>query len=1197
MIVYTILQGASSDHPDATRGEKYMKKTSFARRMLALALTLILGLGGVLSAFAEQGDTPVRFLMTAGLRYAAPQFRDNYSDAFLLDARVNDLQYEQLDGLMNSMFALGRSRKALGGDYLLIGGGMTYNSESENHEALTARLAQFESESGVKVITVNGPGDLYNRNSATFADGKRVRSLITTTSAMYRDLYADFGPDLAVATYKKSGNSRGSCSYAVDMGSMRLIVIDAAYYADDIMTAAGDKTVTGRIDDQLMVWLQAQCAAAIRAGQTPVGFCGWDLLGGGFDPAGALENGESAGALLADAGMHYFFSAGSGRSDVCSVMSENGEIIYGVSVSNLTSFPNQLRWCECDGKTLTTDIVDVDEVLPVTKRPDADGHVTVYDQPYRVTASLRVQFADYDIARYLTDKFDNFLINGLIPGVQQYQTIENYLQASMNIDAKAWLDEFLGGGVDILGSFAVFDSSNVLNLLNNSILPQLKDGLLKDPEGFSDMVYDGLKSVTEAEVSSVCCTKYLDTYGFGNVMRGGSYGELLLSLAVVSRCGNEDISDDKFLVDVGENLRTGVLVPYIARVLGLGVGRDILLDGILDNVTVQPEYLLFLDDTEDSLGSYIQTGFKYLMAMYRQEPTYAGLFRALISSRILAGLMGEYGSTPEDVLETYIEKYFSGSRAESIGEQLYAYFSFYTSDDDPVVRGDEGTYRYLGPVTPDPARAHKETVSRLTVTVGADPTSEIGLSWYTTTVCRNTHIELYRDGGDFRGGHYIGVPGADAEIDAQEVRVSYAAVDLGIAALGRRTEWMMRHTVKLTGLPAGSDFVCRVGDAQADAWSGDVTFSTADDGRNVTFIHVAETAGVAKSEYASALNVLNCIDSLYPDADFVVHTGNYTVGGDDSRQWSMLLDTMPAVTAGFTFAPAAGTAEKGNAAVAENFLLPTADGANGAYYSFNYNNVHVTVLDMTKNKLRGGLSDEQTAFLREDLAAAGARWKVLAIHGDVFSGAKTADTRNHKTYYGEVTSLADELGIDLVLTGSEGVYTRTDSVFLGKTDQSPMVSYPFDGKYYKTLVKPKGTVYSALGPSGSACTQTVDYESVDTKNGVAARELDSDKPMFTSYTVRGDDLLLRTYTLDGKKATLVDSLLIKKAEPSVLRGDVNSDGKLTAKDARLALRISARLEPNVTDRMLKIADLDGDGKVTAGEARRILRASAKLETL
>ena len=376
-----------------------------------------------------------------------------------------------------------------------------------------------------------------------------------------------------------------------------------------------------------------------------------------------------------------------------------------------------------------------------------------------------------------------------------------------------------------------------------------------------------------------------------------------------------------------------------------------------------------------------------------------------------------------------------------------------------------------------------------------------------------------------------------------------------------------------------------------------MTFSTADGGREVTFIHIAETAGVAKSEYAGAINVLNCVDSLYPDADFVVHTGNFTVGGDDYKQWSMLLDTMPSVTAGKVFVPAAGAAEKGTTAVADNFLPPVPADAKGAYYSFDYNNVHVAVLDMTKNRLRGGVADEQTAFLREDMAAAGSRWKVLVVHGDVYTGAKTADTRNHTTYLGEVTTLADELGIDLVLTGSEGVYTRTDSVFLGRTDQSPQVSYPFDGKYYRTLVKPKGTVYCALSPSGSACAGQVEYESVDTKYAVAAREVDPDEPLFTAYSVRGDDLLLRTYAIDGRKATLIDSLLIKKAEPSFLRGDLDGDGKVTAKDARLALRISASLEPNATDFMRRAADLDGSGKVTASEARRILRASARLETL
>lgn len=61
------------------------------------------------------------------------------------------------------------------------------------------------------------------------------------------------------------------------------------------------------------------------------------------------------------------------------------------------------------------------------------------------------------------------------------------------------------------------------------------------------------------------------------------------------------------------------------------------------------------------------------------------------------------------------------------------------------------------------------------------------------------------------------------------------------------------------------------------------------------------------------------------------------------------------------------------------------------------------------------------------------------------------------------------------------------------------------------------------------------------------------------------------------------------------KGDVNLDGKIEAKDARLALRASARLE-TLTEEQLKLADIDGDGKVEASDARRILRYSAKLDS-
>ena len=69
------------------------------------------------------------------------------------------------------------------------------------------------------------------------------------------------------------------------------------------------------------------------------------------------------------------------------------------------------------------------------------------------------------------------------------------------------------------------------------------------------------------------------------------------------------------------------------------------------------------------------------------------------------------------------------------------------------------------------------------------------------------------------------------------------------------------------------------------------------------------------------------------------------------------------------------------------------------------------------------------------------------------------------------------------------------------------------------------------------------------------------------------------------------------SEPTLdfMLGDVDGNGKITAADARTALRIAAQLIAG-DDRQLLAADVDGNGKVTAGDARKILRVGAKLAT-
>lgn len=83
--------------------------------------------------------------------------------------------------------------------------------------------------------------------------------------------------------------------------------------------------------------------------------------------------------------------------------------------------------------------------------------------------------------------------------------------------------------------------------------------------------------------------------------------------------------------------------------------------------------------------------------------------------------------------------------------------------------------------------------------------------------------------------------------------------------------------------------------------------------------------------------------------------------------------------------------------------------------------------------------------------------------------------------------------------------------------------------------------------------------------------------------------------IEQKKCTVCGTILEEREIAAVrMSGDVNNDGKVTAADARSALRAAAKLD-SFTDEQIAIADMDGDGKITAADARKILRISAKLD--
>lgn len=97
-------------------------------------------------------------------------------------------------------------------------------------------------------------------------------------------------------------------------------------------------------------------------------------------------------------------------------------------------------------------------------------------------------------------------------------------------------------------------------------------------------------------------------------------------------------------------------------------------------------------------------------------------------------------------------------------------------------------------------------------------------------------------------------------------------------------------------------------------------------------------------------------------------------------------------------------------------------------------------------------------------------------------------------------------------------------------------------------------------------------------------------------TASGQDTTL-TYTVNffTSDDTSEDNEEVPSLPATVTIGDINKDGKITASDARLALRAAAKLE-HFNEEQTAAADVNADNKITASDARKILRVSAKIDT-
>lgn len=172
-------------------------------------------------------------------------------------------------------------------------------------------------------------------------------------------------------------------------------------------------------------------------------------------------------------------------------------------------------------------------------------------------------------------------------------------------------------------------------------------------------------------------------------------------------------------------------------------------------------------------------------------------------------------------------------------------------------------------------------------------------------------------------------------------------------------------------------------------------------------------------------------------------------------------------------------------------------GLTDHFYSFSYENVHFVFLD---GAYMGLHREEYTEWLRNDIAVTGKDWNIVICHYPLYPAILDDASVDRSTVQRDVwESVYAELGIDLVLSGYQGVYART---------------YPMLGG---TINETEGIPY-VMANSGSALSEVpadADYLAVSA----------NDSPSYCLFNVNGGTVTMMAYNLNGD---LIDELILEK---------------------------------------------------------------------
>ncbi len=407
---------------------------------------------------------------------------------------------------------------------------------------------------------------------------------------------------------------------------------------------------------------------------------------------------------------------------------------------------------------------------------------------------------------------------------------------------------------------------------------------------------------------------------------------------------------------------------------------------------------------------------------------------------------------------------------------------------------------------PFSAYAAGNEVSRVAATINGDSASSRGISWYTDEKCPS-FVQIAKAGEDIESG--ILVEGS------------------GYKAMKKYV-----HKVTVSSLEAGTEYIYRVGDG--NVWSEVCSFNTSDPSDDkVNFIVTADVQASNDENFKRAAEVMKKAVETMPEHDFITTLGDF-VNDCTNEEWDSYFRNFAFANGSTTIIPVAGNHE-GNLQwdkFNNVFNIGEAKGSmttTGCYYSFDWGDAHFAVLN--SNDMYP-MSQQQLNWLKNDMRASDAQWKIILMHRALYSAGKNINKPDTIIMREVLLPVVDELGIDVVFAGHDHMYFRTKQVKGDKVQLCESVTEIYNGEETEFILNPQGTVHILPSTTGTK-RYSVNEDAIppilqcgdlvrDTHEGgtFATVSIDSEHFVYKAYIVNDET----------KEMELIDTYAIKKTE-------------------------------------------------------------------